>query len=411
MEKLRAAGLFGGDLVPLSGSLAKRYNECLGLLGVPPTKLKIFSIDGMGWSPEIALEKKEKFYLNSGEANVNAILISPDQKGKAVHMPSHSFDREVMQAIFAAYEKEIRDVTKDSAIIAHLDQNIDAFYEPFDLLRYRNIVVRFNLLYDLHKKKEEQEALVALFSAKNNFIDREIHKELLQTAKKYGDLRYRNLNLEPITMNVESFYTRAFGGIFILKEFIRPILVFEDEKVFKQAITDTANDVLLFHIHHNELMETLVKHLIMEKDLKKSMKTSRYTRIKNHRFAEHIKSKEHSLKEILDSHFLSKKYLNELDVEARKKIAGVEIYFQKKIVDKSLNMEDYIDIQYEKSLHSPHSSLEEKDKDLIWKLLVKIMPNDPLHLFWYDKEQFYKAYNNWDPAYKDWVIDCILKNR
>lgn len=411
MEKLRAAGLFGGDLVPLSGSLAKRYNECLGLLGVPPTKLKIFSIDGMGWSPEIALEKKENFYLNSGEANVNAILISPDQKGKAVHMPSHSFDREAMQAIFTTYEKEIRDVTKDSAIIAHLDQNIDAFYEPFDLLRYGNIKVRFKLLFDLHKKRKEQEALVALFNSKNNFIDREIHKELLRTAKKYGDLRNRKLNLEPITIDVESFYTRAFGGIFILKEFIKPILVFEDEKVFKQAISDTAHDVLLFHIHHDELMETLVKHLIMEKDLKKSMKTTRYTRIKNHRFAEHIKNKEHSLKEILDSHFLSKKYLNELDLETRKKIAGVEIYFQKKIVDKSLNMEDYIDLQYVKSLHSPHSSLGEKDKDLIWKLLVKIMPNDPLHLFWYDKEHFYKAYSSWDPAYKEWVIDCILKNK
>ena len=122
MKKLREAGLFGGALVTLSGSLAKRYNACLAMLGVTPTKLKTFSIDGMGWSPEVAVEKKENYYLNTGEANVNAIIISPDQKGKPAHMPSHSFDRDVMEAVFAAYGSEIRDITKDSALVLHLDQ-------------------------------------------------------------------------------------------------------------------------------------------------------------------------------------------------------------------------------------------------------------------------------------------------
>ncbi len=410
MEKLRAAGLFGGGLVPLSGSLVRRYNECLALLGVSPTKLKIFSVDGIGWSPEVALEKKDNFYLNSGEANVNAIVISPDQNERAVHMPSHSFDKDVMRAIFAAYGKEIRDITKDSAAIAHLDQNIDALYEPFDLLRYNTIVIRFSILHDLDKRKVEQEALVALFNAKNNFIDREIHKELLQTAKTYGDLRLRKLALESISFKVSSFYTRAFGGVFVLKEFIKPILVFEDEEMFKNATSNTAHDVLLYHIHHEELIETLVKHLILEKNLNKAMKTTRYSRIKNHRFAKHIKKKEHSLKEILNSHFLSKKYLSQLDLEVQKKISGVEIYFQKLIVDKHLKIGDYVDKQYFKALHEPHSSLQEEEKELIWKLLCKIIPNDPLHLYWYDKEAFYSAYTDWDTAYQDWVIDCILKN-
>ena len=410
MEKLRAAGLFGGAMVPLSGSLAKRYNECLAVLGVPATKLKTFSIDGMGWSPEIAVEKKDNFYLNSGPSNVNAIIISPAQEGKPAHMPSHSFDRDVMRAIFAAYGKEIRDITKDSAVIAHLDQSIDAFYEPFDLLRYDKMVVRFNLLNDLDKRQLEQKALIDLFNSKNNFIDREIHKEIIRSAKEHGDLRNRKLQLAPISLEIGSFYTRAFGGMFVLKEFLKPILVFENEETFKGVTDDTAHDVLLYHIHHDELIETLVDQLILEKDFKSVIKTQRYTRIKKHRFVQHVKKKEHSLKEILDSHFLFKKYLNKLDVKEQKKISGVEIYFQKRIVDKTLKLEDYVDIHYYKALHEPHSSLEVEQQDLVWKLLVKVMPNDPLHLYWYDKEQFYRAYDTWDPAYKEWVIDCILKN-
>ena len=135
VKKLKEAGLFGGELVPISGSLAQRYNDCLAMIGVAPTSLTSFAIDAMGWSPEIAAEKQENYYLNIGEANTNAIIISPEQRYKPVHMPSHSFDRNLMEAVFEANNRVIRDITKDSAICVHIDQKIDAFYEPFDLLR------------------------------------------------------------------------------------------------------------------------------------------------------------------------------------------------------------------------------------------------------------------------------------
>lgn len=410
MEKLRAAGLFGGALVQLSGSLASRYNECLALLGVTPTKLKTFAVDGMGWSPEIAVEKGENYYLNTGQANVNAIIISPEQKNKPVHMPSHSFDGDVMNAVFAAYHREIRDITKDSALVLNMDQNIDSFFEPFDLLRYAKIEVTFTLLHHLDEKQMEQEAFINLFKRHNNFIDRDVHKQLLNSAKRYGDLRGRKLKLTPITLQVGSFYTRAFGGVFVLKDTMKDMLIFEDQNIFNNAIKDTAHDVLLFHKDHDELMQTLVRHLVLEEDFKRAMKSPRYERVKKHIFAEFSKKVTHPLNEILDSHFLFKKYLNELPIDLQKKISGVELYFQKLIVDKNLKLSDFVDKDYIKLLHEPHSSLEQEQKDLIWKLLVKIMPKDPVHLYWYDKALFYTLYANWDESYKDWVIKQILEN-
>ena len=118
----------------------------------------------------------------------------------------------------------------------------------------------------------------------------------------------------------------------------------------------------------------------------------------------------HPLNEILESHFLFKKYLNELPVDVQKKISGVELYYQKLIVDKNLKLSDFVDNDYIKLLHEPHSSLEQEQKDLIWKLLVKIMPKDPVHLYWYDKALFYTLYAKWDESYKDWVIKQILEN-
>jgi hypothetical protein len=410
MEKLRKAGLFGGGMVVLSGSLAKRYNECLGMLGVEPTKLKTFSVDGMGWSPEIAVEKKENYYLNTGEANVNAIIISPQQKDKPIHMPSHSFDRDVMEAVFAAYGREIRDITKDSALVLHLDQKVDAFFEPFDLLRYDKIEVSFALLNNLDKKQMEQQAFINFFNRDNNFIDRDVHNHLLKSAKEYGDLRGRKLKLEPIQLKVTSFHTRAFGGVFVLKNFVKKILVFEDERMFKSAINDTAHDILLFHKDHDELLDALVDNMILRKDLKGAMRTPRYDRIKKHVFVEQAKETEHPLSEILDSHFLFKKYLSKLPIEIQKRISGVELYYQRLIVDKNLKLQEYVDEHFVKILHEPHPSLKEEEEELAWKLLSKIVPKDPIHLYWYDKEQFYNLYSSWKPDYQDWVIDEILEN-
>ncbi|GAB5401329.1 MAG: hypothetical protein Aureis2KO_29140 [Aureisphaera sp.] len=408
MEKLKQAGLYGDALVKVSGSLAERYNGCLSMLGLSQTKLKSFSIDGMGWSPEVAEEKGDHFYLNIGEANSNAIIISPKQKDKAVHMPFHSFDRDIMTAIFAAYDKEIRDITKDSAVCVHLDQNIDAYYEPFDLLRYKKLSVSFRLLNRLQEKQKEQLELVSQFNEGNNFIDRNLHNKLLESAKQYGDLRSRNLQLEPISLDIGSFYTRAFGGIFVLRDFVNDIIVFEDLEMFNKAIKNTVYEVSLFHTSHNELTSALVNYRITEFDIKKAAKTKRYERIKKHRFVAHLENVEHPLHEVLESPFLFKKYLNDIDLETRKQLMSVELYNQRKIVERDLKIDEVVDLQYTKALLEPHSSLEEEQEELVWMLLTKIIPLDPLHLYWYDKETFYETFPTWKDSYKDWVIQCIL---
>ncbi len=409
MKKLKEAGLFGSGLVPISGSLAQRYNDCLAMLGVKPTALSHFSIDAMGWSPEISEEKNENYYLNVGDANPNAIIISPEQKGKPVFMPSHSFDRDLMHAIFTAYNKQIRDITKDSAICVHLDQHIDAFYSPFDLLKYKHISVSFSLLNDLPKRQKEQKELVKIFNEGNNFIDREIHHKLLDSAKKYGDLRTRKLNFEPLSLNVSSFYTRAFGGVFILRDFIKEIMIFEDIEMFKKAIKDTDHDVMIFHQSHDELMDLLNDHLIAEIDLKSVVNDERYNRIKKQVFAQKLTNPEHGIDEILENTFLFKKYLNELDIETRKEIMGVELYLDKLALSNQTKREDIVSDAYYKALHKPHSSLELEHQELIWKLLSKISPLDILHLYWYDKAQFYKTYLTWNVSHQHWAIETINK--
>jgi hypothetical protein len=410
MNKLKQANLYRSELIPVSGKLVERYNKCLKTLGFKETKLTSFSIDGIGWSPEVAEEKKDVHYLNHGDANPHGIIISPLQKGKPVYLPFHSFDRDMMQHIFRTHGSKINDITRDSAICIDFDQDIDVFYEPLDILKYDDVSISFRLIDNLEEKQKEQLQLVDKFRTGNNFIDEDIHKELLDSAKTYGDLRNRDLNLYPLHYTTGSFYTRAFGGVYLLRDFIQTIVVFENEDSYKEAIKDTIHDVLIYYIDQPELVEKLKSHIIIECDLEYMVTTPNYDRIKKFELYNKLEQPEHPIKEILDSKALFKSYLNKINIDARKQVMGVELYLEKLERSNAYKIEDMVDQSMYFALHQPHSSLSSEHRDLIHKLLVNIAPKDVLFLYWYDKEQFYKNYETWDPSFQDWVIETISNN-
>jgi hypothetical protein len=410
MQKLKDANLFRSELIPVSGKLVERYNKCLKTLGFKETKLKSFSIDGVGWSPEVAEEKKDMQYLNHGDANPHGIIISPLQKGKPVYLPFHSFDREMMQHVFRTHGQKINDITRDSAICIDFDQDIDVFYEPLDVLKYDDVSITFRLIDNLADVQKKQLKLVDKFKTANNFIDEDLHQRLLESAQTYGDLRERDLNLHSLNFSTGSFFTRAFDGVYLLRDFIKPIVVFESKEVYKEAIKDTIHDVLIYHISQPELVDKLKDHIIIECDLDAVVKTSNYERIKKFELAQFLKDTEHPIKDILNAKTLFKSYLNKIDIKARKQVMSVELYLEKLERSNTYKIEDIVDQSLYFALHQPHSSLSSEHRDLIHKLLINISPKDVLFLYWYDKEQFYKSYQIWDDSFKDWVIERISNN-
>lgn len=410
MQKLKQANLYRSELIPVSGKLVERYNKCLSKLGFEATKLSSFSIDGIGWSPEIAEEKGNMHYLNHGDANAHGILISPLQNKKPVYQPFHSFDRDMMQLVFKTQGDNINNITRDSAICLDFDQGIDAFYEPLDLLKYNDFAINFHLIDNLDKVQSKQLELIEKFNTGNNFIDEDLHNQLLDSAKNYGDLRHRNLNIEPVVYKTDSFYTKAFGGVYVLRDFINEIMVFEDMKMYKEAIKDTTHNVLLYHISHSQLIDKLRDHIIIECDLENVVNTKRYERIKKYMLKNILNKTQHPMKDILTNKVLFKSYLSKLNITDLKKINGVEIYLERLERSNAFKIQDLINDKLYYALHQPHSSLPVKHQDLIWKLLVNVSPNDMLFLYWYDKEEFYTMFKTWDDSFKDWVIETISSN-
>ena len=246
-----------------------------------------------------------------------------------------------------------------------------------------------------------------IFKKDNNFIDENIHQQLLASAKKYGDLRERVLSLDNVNYEVESFYTKAFGGIFILKSAFIPILIFEDKEAYNQAIQNTSHDVLMYHINHEELFEKLKSHLIVECDLNSMITKARYERIKKYMLYETLTEVNHSYADILEDSLLFKSYLNKLSIEDRKKVMSVDRYLEKKKEDAYVHIKTYVNDDLYWALHHPHSSLGSNEQDLVWNLLVTIAPKDILFLYWYDKQLFYQKYQTLQDSMKDWVIETI----
>ena len=409
MQKLKDANLYRSELIPVSGKLVEHYNKCLEKLGFTKTKLKTFSIDGIGWSPEIAEEKKDDNYLCNGPSNPHGIIISPLQNRKPVYSPYHSFDRDMMQLIFKSYSKKINDITRDSAIIIDFDQKIDSFYEPLDILKYDEITINFHLMDNLYHQQREQKLLIEKFKTNHNFIDEDLQAQILESAKTYGDLRGRDLELPNLKFPSGSFYTKAYGGVYVLRDFIKTIVVFEDMATYKEAIKDTIHDVLMYHVSHEQLVEKMRDHIIIDCNLQDVVNTDKYDRIKKYEFAQRLQDTKHPIRDILSDSVLFKSYLNKLDVASRKKVMSVELYLERLERSNAYKLEDMVDKQMYFALHKPHSSLSVQHQDLIWKLLINIAPKDVLFLYWYDKDQFYKNYEMWDDSFKDWVIDTISK--
>ncbi|WP_420574823.1 DUF6638 family protein [Kordia sp.] len=411
MEKLKRSELFGAALVPVTGALVERYNKCLSYIGTAPTQLLSFHIDAMGWSPEIADEKDDFLYLNSGEANPNAIILSPKQNEKPAYSPFHSFDREIMNLVFKQHKHAIKDITRDAAICVDLDQYIDAFYEPEDLLKYNQITVDFTVVEDLFTVQQKQLQLVKEFHEEDNFLDESLHLKILASARKHGDLRSRTLQMESIDFKTSSFYTKAFGGVFVFrrKGSGKNILIFESKEEADKVVTSAKTQA--FHIEDGRFFSALAAEKMIVLDPEHSVLSGYFERVQKTIFLSHIKEPTHSLSDILDNSNVYKRYLNRLTADTRKQLMILDRLQTNATKANALDVEGGLTPEVLACIQIPTPELSMDLQELVWKLIVKTTPyKDPLFLYWYDKETFYAEYTAWDTSYQDWVIKLIKQN-
>lgn len=220
MNKLVLSGLSGSGLVAIqSPLLVARYNECLKAVGLVPTDLKMFEIDGKGWSPQIAAEMKNDFYLSHGNTLQYGIILTPEQKGKPVYHPFYSFERAVLDQVFETSAKAIADLTSRTGIWLEINPGITHFGTPEDLLLVESVEVSFGDTLGIMTAALEQRSLVERFRTEPQaWSDARLRQRIIDSAKAQGDLRFREVLIPLLKVDgLDCAYAEVFDGTFVLR--------------------------------------------------------------------------------------------------------------------------------------------------------------------------------------------------
>lgn len=415
MIKLIEHGLFGNALVEVtSESMINRYNGCLKDIGLAPTNLKSFHVDGWGWSPEIAEEQGDRFYLSHGLANPYGIVISPEQAKGSIYMPYHSFDWDIHKMIYGEYFEQIREITMRSGLWFELDQEISAYRAPQDLLMIDYVKLNFFSVGRIMNAAKDQRSLIREFYDKPHaWANDELREKIIESAAKYGDLRYSKFDIPSHPFNdVSSFYTLAFNGIFVFKQpkDSKPLLIFQNDS--SQVSGEQDHDHIEFNISDSGLIDYLLRTNMLSTD------TAFFN---DHRI----------LLEITCENLLieaANKLDSDLDIgnlsSPQKK--GVV----NRLVQDNLLSDDYFELERlvsHMSGGSPHRpsapkalmpfllhpspDLDEYTKKVLWQLLVSINPHNPVLMYLFDKSNFYTQYQHRSEHLQTWIVNKVLEHK
>lgn len=391
-------------VVHISGTLVERYNQALESLGIKKTNLTSFTIDLMGWSPEIAIEKNDDTYLSYDNNLPYGIIMSPEQIECDVLYRYYSFDKDIMYALFQAYDEQIRSMSIWTSLIVTIDLGVESVSSPYEFFEWNQIVVECSVPYFIKKAKREQDALIEEFYQGDNSLSEEMHTKLLESAQKNGDLREKVLDLDPITISPTVFYTKSYGGVYVLKKpFLQNAIIFSDKKVYTKYGDYGPDKVFVLYIFDDSLIQKLRDFLF----IKVSMTDEKLQLLSDVHFADTIAADVDDLLlvDILHNTAMKQKYHVEYNLEVCSYYKDIKNQYQKITKEKLAHLLNEYNLIEE--LCEPNNLLP-AEREVMWHLLTtKSWYNIPM-LYENNTLYFWSLYEKWPPAMQVWV-NTILK--
>lgn len=410
MDELIALGLIGRGLTRVGSDLVTRYNQALERAGIEPTALKEFDVDGGGWSPQIATEKGKPFYLTLGNADQYCVIVSPEQIGQPLYLPFSSYLRRIMDLYGDRFRREIADITRTHSILLRLDCGIVRCKTPHDLRKIEKITVTADI-GDLATTAEKQKAVVDEIMSKSDAWFRPEMRAKLIASSQYGDLRTRKLSLTDVEFtDVDSFYTEAFGGIYLLrykeKKTAPPVtrIIACSEKVFNELQQDSQG-IVIDHTGEPDLIAGLIKSKWLKVDLRER--------------------REAGIKDLIESLTL------QFVIEAEPKTSYEDLTVARikqaksKLSDERLNLLEMLE-RVQRWLEHPTHEIPQLSRDAsnilaesgkwgkeceetIGLLLARVRPHAILELYRMDKTGFTRAFRTWSSSRQAHAVALVKK--
>ena len=220
MKRLIEKGLMFGNLIEVSSpQLVERYNRALKHLTGKQTQLKDFHIDISGYSPEIGDELGDDLYLNPNGCNRQFILLTTSQKSAPLLNMKFSTSRGILQQFIEANESQLFALTARDAVAGELQGSVYEVSSPAKLLDIRQITVEADTIGGHVADAEKLAKLIDRFRREpDGWRDDVLIAEMIELAKKTGDVTRVPISLPAMTFQQPSFWTSHFGGLYVFRD-------------------------------------------------------------------------------------------------------------------------------------------------------------------------------------------------
>lgn len=411
MEELEKHGLVNNGLIIIDRiEEVRRYNACLVDMGLESTALTHFRIDGMGWSPDIAVEKNDQYYLSHGEASRLTIVLTPDQINAPIYNPAHSYDWELMKQWFNVNRAAIEVVTRYCGIWLILDQGVHLFHDPEDLLLLDGLIVRSMTPPRLMEQAKRQKEYVRTFSHNQPSLYEaltmlmDIPLKLEASVEAIGNLAHKAAVINDMSFEIpRSFFTRAQGGWFVVRspDGEKEILLSRDHAKDSPGVTS---------VRDKKILQSLDRLGLISYDVERWKGRLHRLRIIRDSF----------LMETLDRLYADMDYValnpaKKKGVLKRKKVKedlSDEYFLLDKVIRKleKGQISKKVRLSIKPYLAHPVETLDKATKEVVWYILALVCDGrNIVRLFRYDKKAFYKLYDSWEKPRQSWARSSIIE--
>lgn len=390
--------------------LVERYNQCLAHMGIAPTQLTAFHVDMIGWSPEIAEEKADMYYLSHGFANALGIILSIEQSRLALYLPYYSFIRQILAQFYQQSYHAIIDMTTQTGICLDIENQLSHYHSPNDLFMLNHFEVVPATPIQLTESARAQKQLIVEFEADDDlWMDVHARQAIIDSAKQLGDLRFRQVEINPLHFNcVRSYFSLMFGGVYVFKQLqhwglSERMLVVLDE----QQLAQVGGGVDAYYVGQRELISILLdKALVTIPSEYYLTQLNRLDEVKAYILADTICYLNPEMDYLGLSPLLKKKYIHQYHDD----LPSAYFEIEKMRADGQIMPIEQMSYLTLCMMVRPNEALAEDEKAVIHSLLGYLNPQNVIQLYQYNKAYFYQCYNSWTESKRAWVIDYIQAN-
>jgi len=259
MERLIENALIYGSMVQIDQPhLVERYNQALSAFGLAATKRNAFSVDAMGFSPEIAQDLNNDEYLDPLGINRRFIIVSPEQADMPVVNISFSSTPDLMRAFYVENSEAIRNLTLKDVVYGEIE---DASYRVDnldDVLSIKRVKFKLHTHNGLLEKSKQLTGLIETFEAEGDaWQDDQLLSDIVGLARACGDIRYNQITPQHMQFDARSFWTRHFDGIYVFHDEDDRVVVIGDPKQVLAEGASRPQDRFIAMTDHEAVLDYL----------------------------------------------------------------------------------------------------------------------------------------------------------